>query len=257
MRLPWKDNRQNIPSNLSLAKKRLNSLQHTLTKKDPQLIYKYDKQLLHQLKRGFIEEIEEPTTHEGVLHYIPHFPVFKDSSTTAMRIVYDASARLSHQAPSLNDCLYTGPNLMQNLEGMLAKFRLHKVAFTADIEKAFLQIELNKEDRDATRFLWLRDVNKPANSPDNIITYRICCVLFGAAPSPFLLNATVQYHLNKEANAIATDLQQSIYMDNVVSGTNTEAEAFQYYTSSRDMFNKASMNLRQWSSNCTSLNDQA
>ena len=79
-----------------------------------------------------------------------------------MRIVYDASARLSHQALSLNDCLYTGPNLMQNLEGMLAKFRLHKVAFTADIEKAFLQIELNKEDRDATRFLWLRDVNKPA-----------------------------------------------------------------------------------------------
>ena len=57
---------------------------------------------------------------------------------------------------------------MQNLEGMLAKFRLHKVAFTADIEKAFLQIKLNKEDRDATRFLWLREVNKSANSPDNI-----------------------------------------------------------------------------------------
>ena len=257
MRLPWKDNRQSIPSNLSLAKKRLNSLQHTLTKKDPQLIYKYNKQLLDQLKRGFVEEIEEPTTHEGVLHKIPHFPVFKESSTAAMRIVYDASAWLSHQAPSLNDCLYTGPNLIQNLEGTLAKFRLHKVAFTADIEKAFLQIELNKEDRAATRFLWLRDINKPANSPENIITYRFCRVLFGAAPSPFLLNATVQYHLNKEANAIATDLQQSIYMDNVVSGTNTEAEAFQYYTSSRDMFNKASMNLRQWSSNWTSLNDQA
>ena len=202
MRLPC------IPSNFSLAKKRLNSLQHTLTKKDPQLIYKYDKQLLDQLKRGFIEEIEEPTTHESVLHYIPHFPVFKESSTTAMRIVYDASARLSHQAPSLNDCLYTGPNLIQNLEGMLAKFRLHKVAFTADIEKAFLQIELNKEDRDATRFLWLRDVNKPANSPDNIITYRFCRVLFGAAPSPFLFNATVQYHLNKEANALFTKTQQ-------------------------------------------------
>ena len=122
------------------------------------------------------------------------------------------------------------------------------MAFTADIVKAFLQIELNKEDREAARFLWLRDVNKPANSPDNIITYRFCRVLFGAAPLPFLLNATVQYHLNKEANAIATDLQQSIYMDNVVSRANTEAEAFQYYTSSRDMFNKASMNLRQWSS---------
>lgn len=89
----------------------------------------------------------------------------------------------------------------------------------ADIEKAFLQIELNTQDRDATRFLWLKDVAKSPNNPDNLVVYRFCRVLFGAAPSPYLLNATIQHHLIKQNDWISEDLQRSIYMDNVLTGT--------------------------------------
>ena len=39
---------------------------------------------------------------------------------------------------------------MQDLTGILLKFRTHIIAFTVDIEKAFRQIELNNQDRDAT-----------------------------------------------------------------------------------------------------------
>ena len=84
-----------------------------------------------------------------------------------------------------------------------------------------MQIELNEEGRDATRFLWLKDPALPVNHPDNIITYRFRVVLFGAAPSPFLLNATIEYHLNRKNNWISNDLKTSIYMDNVLSGTST------------------------------------
>ena len=87
------------------------------------------------------------------MHCIPYFPVFKESSTTAVRIVYDTSAKITSKALSPNDCLNTGrPNLIQRLQNMLLTFRSHKITFTADIEKAFLQIELNTQDRDATRF---------------------------------------------------------------------------------------------------------
>ena len=65
-----------------------------------------------------------------------------------MRIVYDASAKISSTALSLNDCLDTGPDLIQRLQNMLLTFRSHKIAFTADIEKAFLQMELNTQDRE-------------------------------------------------------------------------------------------------------------
>ena len=48
---------------------------------------------------------------------------------------------------------------MQDLSGIQLKFRTHRIAFTSDIEKAFLQTELNDKDRDATRLLWLKDIN--------------------------------------------------------------------------------------------------
>ena len=118
VRLPWKDNKQKLPTNYTLARKRLSNLQHTLKGKQPELIYKYNEQLLDQLKRGFIEQVLDPNIHQGVMHYMAHFPVFKESNTTAMRIVYDASAKISAKALSLNDCLHTGPNLIQRLQNV-------------------------------------------------------------------------------------------------------------------------------------------
>ena len=114
VKLPWKLNKHDLPANYNLSKSRLSSLQNSLNRKDPELITKYNEQLLEQLNLGFIEKVQNLDHHEGVLHYMPHFPVFKsDSATTKMRIVYDASARMSPKSPSLNDCLHTGPNLMQ------------------------------------------------------------------------------------------------------------------------------------------------
>ena len=170
VQLPWKSNKQELPTNFELSKRRLKSLIFTLKTKDPALISKYNSQLMEELDLGFIEKVQEPT-NATVIHYIPHFPVFKDSATTKMRIVYDASAKTSPSALCLNDCLYTGPNLIQNLSSILIKFRKHKVAFVADIEKAFLQIALYQNDRDATRFLWFKDINKSFDD-DNIQTFR-------------------------------------------------------------------------------------
>ena len=236
----------------------MNSLLNSLNKKDPGLIKKYNQQLLEQVNLGFIEKVRNLGLHEGILHYIPHFPVSKtDSATTKMRIVYDASARVSSEALSLNDSLHPGPNLMQDLTGILLKFRTYRIPFTADIEKAFLQIQLNNQDRDATRFLWLKDINKSVNSVDNLEAYRFCRVLFGAAPSPFLLNATIRYHLNEKDNWITKDLTENMYMDNVVTGTNCDDKALEYYSLSRSYLQEAGMNLRQWTSNSTALNRRA
>jgi len=73
VRLPWKDNKQNLLTNFTLARKRLSNLQHTLKGKHPELIYKYNEQLLDQLKRRFIEQVLDPNIHQGVMHYMPHF----------------------------------------------------------------------------------------------------------------------------------------------------------------------------------------
>ena len=41
----------------------------------------------------------------------------------------------------------------------LTRFTLHKVAIVADIEKAFLNIGIQEDDRDALKFLWKEDLN--------------------------------------------------------------------------------------------------
>lgn len=105
--------------------------------------------------------------------YLPHHPVVSLSkSTTKLRIVYDASAKTKTENKSLNDCLYRGPMLLQNLCGILIRFRLNRIAMIADIEKAFLQISLQPNQRDITRFLWLKDVHSPNVDRENIQEYR-------------------------------------------------------------------------------------
>ena len=89
----------------------------------------------------------------GETHYIPHHAVIRqDKQTTKLRVVYDASAKVG--GPSLNECLYTGPKFGQNIMDIVLRFRVHNVALTADIEKAFLMVSVSEEDRDILRFLW-------------------------------------------------------------------------------------------------------
>ena len=75
---------------------------------------------------------------------------------------------------SLNDMLLPGPNLLLEVFHMLIRFRAFPVSIVADIEKAFLQIGIRPEDRDALRFLRF-DVSKFVDANSNrgdLIEYR-------------------------------------------------------------------------------------
>ena len=78
---------------------------------------------------------------------------------------------------SLNECLYRGAVILQDLTGILLRFRLNKNALVADIEKAFLQIGLTKDAKDVTRFVWLNNIDN-LNTESNIQVYRFCGVPF-------------------------------------------------------------------------------
>ena len=82
-------------------------------------------------------------------YYIPHLAVIhREASTTKLRVVYDASAKSGKGGTSLNDCLHKGPSLNPLLFDILLRFREKRVALIGDIEKAFLNIEVDKGDRD-------------------------------------------------------------------------------------------------------------
>ncbi|GFW44801.1 integrase catalytic domain-containing protein [Trichonephila clavipes] len=110
------------------------------------------------------EGIVERTSCDSLLDsqgfYLPHHAVIRSDKTTShIRIVFDGSAHEDGQS-SLNQSLYTGPNLHPNILELLLCFRKSPVAFTADVKSAFLQIELDFRDRDFTRFFWTDNLNK-------------------------------------------------------------------------------------------------
>lgn len=152
----------------------------------------------------------------------------------------------------MNECLYRGPFILEDLCGLLMKFRTKKIGIIADIEKAFLQIRLKEEDRDVTRFLWLKDINQPVTK-NNLQVYRFKTLIIRIISSPFLLSATIQHHIENSNSGIKEDIKRNIYVDNVITGVNDEVSARNLYGESKHLFKDASMNLRQWASNSIDL----
>ena len=151
-------------------------------------------------------------------------------------------------SPSLNDCLYRGPVLIEDLCGLLLRFRTKKIAIIADIEKAFLQVGLQPKERDVTRFLWLKNEKLPVTE-ENIEILRFTRVPFGVISSPFLLAATLNHHLKKVGTNISNNIMRHLYVDNLLTGVDSTLEAQDYYSHAKKIFKSISMNLREWGSN--------
>ena len=67
-------------------------------------------------------------------------------------MVFDAAARFN--GTSLNEELLQGPEMTNNLLGVLLRFREEGIAIKGDIEAMFHQVKMQPSDCNALRFLW-------------------------------------------------------------------------------------------------------
>ena len=144
-KLPWKEDHPPLPTNYTVALKSTESMIGRL-RKEPCLFWKYGEIINEQVKRRFIEEVSDSCVPNHQVHNIPHHGVKKDLVITPIRIVYDCSCRQSADKPSLNDCLQSLPPKLNDLAGILIRFRINKYAITTDIEKAFLHVSLHEKN---------------------------------------------------------------------------------------------------------------
>ena len=195
VKLPWKEGmKEQLLDNRPMAKVRLNSFQKRLSR-DENLGESYDAALSEMESLDIIAEVPvEETSVDKTVYYLPHHPVLKEISlTTKVRPVFDASAK-GINGVSLNDCLETGPSLIPGLVDILIRFRRWQIGLSSDITKAFLQVRVHEDDQDVHRFLW--------KVRDQVRTMKFLRVPFGNSSSPFLLNATIQYHLSKYPDSL-------------------------------------------------------
>ena len=109
---------------------------------------------MEQLQRGIVKFVndEASSTTNKRIHYLPHHALLReDKATLKVRIVNDASEKSNgpsekSNGPSLHDFLHIGPSFGQYIFDILLRFRVHSVALTGDIEKAFLMIKVDEKD---------------------------------------------------------------------------------------------------------------
>ena len=210
----------------------------------------YDRIIQDQIDQGIVERVKEDAV--GKEFYIPHKPVVRESAeTTKTRIVYDASARANPKAPSLNDCLETGPPLQNLLWNVLVRNRFHPIAATGDLKQAFLQVRIRENERDVLRFHWLKDLQTK-----EIEVLRFTRALFGLAPSPFLLAGVIKEHLRslrQKYPDVVAEIEKSLYVDDLIGGAVSTPKALELKTTAKEIFGEAGFQLHKWHSNAKAI----
>ncbi|XP_044018535.1 uncharacterized protein LOC122859161 [Aphidius gifuensis] len=213
--------------------------------KDPQL---------HQLYSSFLNEYEKlghmmPSRHDvdiRTICYLPHHGVKKESSsTTKLRVVFNVS-QLIDKNKSLNDLLYDGPCLLNNLSDVITRWRRYKIVFSADVEKMYRQIFIHEDDQEKQRILW-----RPTPT-EQIKSYTLKTVTYGLKPAPFLALATLrQLEKDEGINYPLTSsvISQESYVDDIFSGANTPLECMEKIEQLRALFKAGGFLLKKWFSN--------
>ena len=128
-------------------------------------------------------------------------------------MVFDASAK--PHPNSVNERMHTGIPLQSLLWNIIIRARMSTDILLAELQKAFLQIAIKDENRDAFRFLF--NINGKEEH------LRFARVPFGAEAGPFMLGANLQHHFNKQPPELQDTVQalkENTYVDNLMKTGN-------------------------------------
>ena len=133
------------------------------------------------------------------------------------------------------------------------RIRIHKVALTAGVEKAFLMISVLSQDSDVLTFLWIDNIHK---KPPEVVVFRFSHIIFGVPLSPFLLNANIKQHLEGYREAYPELVQtflRSVYANDVSFGTEDDDSAYELYLKSKHVLAEGGFSLRKSITNSVEL----
>lgn len=243
--IPFRDDEPALPDNLPMAARRLDGLCARL-RRNKSLRSRYVEEMESLIAKGYAERVPGQKGPIGRTWYLPHHPVLSPNKPEKTRIVFDCAAVFKGVA--LNMQVMQGPDMMNDLQGILLRFREGKVALSADIEAMFHQVLVTPKDRDALRFLWWPqgDVNRPP------VQYRMTRHLFGGVWSPACAAFALRQTL-KEGGRTSNELGRSFYVDDLLLSVDSEGEAMRCVQKLRETLRRGGFRLTKWMSNSTEV----
>ncbi|XP_072033404.1 uncharacterized protein [Amphiura filiformis] len=136
MGLPIRNPDKEFINNINQAEQRAAHLKKRF-EKDPKYHEKYKQCMNEMLQKNYAEEVAEDELISDRVWYIPHHGVVHQQKGK-LRVVFDCGATFMGQ--SLNSRLLQGPDLTNNLTGVLLRFRQYPIAVIGDIEAMYYQV---------------------------------------------------------------------------------------------------------------------
>jgi hypothetical protein len=228
VRQPWKKEPPPLIDNRSVVFHRFKTL-HKKFKKDNPYFNRYAQSFDKLVSRGHVEVVPKEELNVRNKHYVPHHAV--QHCRKDLRIVFDTS--LSVGGTCINDMMYSGPDLLNNLLGVLLRFRENQFPISADLSAFYLSVLIPEKDRDYFRFFWYED---PSDCNSSIVEYRFKCHLFGGISSQsccvHALNSAIAEAV--AGGVINTEeaeyIKKSFYADDFIGSFKTLHEAIHLMT---------------------------
>ena len=245
---PLEEELVTLPNNKEVALNRLGKLKRRLIK-DSRYRKDYFAFMKDIIQRGYAEKVpaEEASLKDGHVWYIPHHRVYHPKKPQKIRVVFDCSVEFAGE--SLNRHLLQGPDLTNNLVGVLCRFRQDPVAYMCDIGGMFHQVNVNPEHRNLLRFLWWEN----GNLDSELIKYRMTVHLFGATSSPgcanFALKRTASDYEGQYGTEAANFVVNNFYVDDGLKSVSTPEAAISLIKKTKSLCRKGSFNLHKFTSN--------
>ena len=243
---PWIRDPNELPNNVTAAEARLRTTERRLLKMGTDYAKAYDDQIRDMLARGVARKLsrEEVLNFKGPIHYLCHHEVLKpDSASTPLRIVFNSSIA-SYMGHVLNDYWAKGPDVINNLFGILLRFREEPVGLVGDISKMFNTIELAERDQHVHRFLW-RNMNFN-QEPTHFI---MLAVAFGDRPSGTISMLALKSiaEMNKNGYEKAAKLiTRNSYEDDLIQSVPRTEDALCVAENVQDILERGGFKIKHW-----------
>jgi len=244
--LPFKEESPTFPNNESPALKRLEQLSKRF-KQNPKFHDNYKKFIEQMIEENFAELVpqQEQFIENGKQWFIVHHAVYHKKKDK-LRVVFDCS--LNFQGTSLNESLLTRPDFINNLVGVLLRFREEKIAFVADVKQMYYQIKVPEKHSNYLKFYWF-DINGQPTQ------YRLRVHVFGARSSPSIANFALKKCAEDHATTEATkcSINRNFYVDDILRSTEDESEAENLYKDIKTTLELSGFILKGFRSNSPEL----
>lgn len=216
--------------------------------KDKDLFSKYNATMNEYIQEGHAERVPTDELQPGdrPVWYLPHHPVTHPLKPEKVRVVFDCAAQFAHM--SLNCQLLQGPDLTNNIVGVLTRFCQEFVGLVANIQYMFHQVRVEPRDCDALRFLWWPGGDLSAE----LTEYCIVKHLFGATSSPSVVNLCLKKTAEMDGgwkSEVANVIKRNMYVDDLMKSTETTADATLLVHKVKEQLSKGGFHLTKWCSN--------